>query len=63
MEKISKESKHGTIESYFSSQTTKKQKSDVSLILGELIVTQRDVTVCPTIDLRGNLPRCPLRFR
>ena len=39
MKKISKESKHRTIESFFSSQTTKKQKSDDSFILGELIVT------------------------
>ena len=40
MEKISKEPKHGTIGSIFSSQTAKKQKSDGSLILDELIVTQ-----------------------
>jgi len=42
MEKNSKEPKRGTIESFFSSKTTKKQKSDVSIILGKLIVAQKD---------------------
>ena len=40
MEKTSKEPKRGTIESFFSSQTTKKKKCDASLISSELIVTQ-----------------------
>jgi hypothetical protein len=40
MENNSKEPKRGTIQSFFSSQTTKKQKCDASLISSELIVTQ-----------------------
>jgi len=40
MEETSKEPKPGTIQSFFSSQTTKKKKCDASLISSELIVDQ-----------------------
>ena len=40
MEKLPKEPKRGTIESFFSSQTTKKKKCDASLTSSELMVIQ-----------------------
>jgi len=54
MVKISKEPKHGTIQSFFSLYTTKKQKSDASLILSELIVTQT-VQINKAIDTSEDL--------
>ncbi len=40
MEQCLKEPKRGTIQSFFSSRTAKKQKSDTSLISSTIIVSQ-----------------------
>jgi hypothetical protein len=44
MEQFSKEPKHGTIQSFFSSRTTKTQKSNNSSI-------SREITACQTFQI------------